>query len=99
MVVFSEELAQKGIGKEVYSLINNVELRPDTGIIISKCNSKYFIENSKPDFETLVSKYYEILPANTQITGYTAYAKIADFFNQLQCTTCQAIAILRWCKF
>ncbi|MBO5004479.1 MAG: hypothetical protein J6D03_04380 [Clostridia bacterium] len=99
VVVFSEEFAQKGIEKEVYTLINDVELRPDTGIIISKCNTKYFIENSKPVFETLVSKYYEIVPATTQITGYTSYAKIEDFFNQLHCTTCEPVAILRWYNF
>lgn len=99
VVIFSEEFAQKGIGKEVASIMNDVELRPDTGIIISKCDTRYFIENSKPVFETLVSKYYEIVPTTTQITGYTAYAKTADFFNQLNCTSCQPVAILRWCKF
>lgn len=98
VAVFSEEIAQKGIEKEIYSLINNVELRPDTGVIISKCDSKYFLENSEPVFETLISKYYETVPATTQITGYTSYIKIANFFNQLNCTTCEPCAILRRCK-
>ena len=69
------------------------------GLIISKCDSKYFIENSKPTFETLVSKYYEIVPATTEFTGYTAYIKISDFFNQLKSNFSEPCAILRWCKF
>ena len=100
VLVISEELAyNKGIEKEVYTLINDVQLRPDTGLIISICDSKYFIENSKPTFETLVSKYYEIVPATTEITGYTAYIKISDFFNQLKSNFSEPCAILRWCKF
>ena len=100
VLVISEELAyNKGIEKEVYTLINDVQLRPDTGLIISKCDSKYFIENSKPTFETLVSKYYEIVPATAEITGYTAYIKISDFFNHLKSNFSEPCAILRWCKF
>lgn len=95
VIVFSEELAEKGIAKEIYDLANNVQIRPDVGIIVCKCNSKYFIQNSKPIFETLISKYYEIVPATTEITGYTAYIKLADFLNQLNCKTCEPSAILR----
>lgn len=87
VVVISEKLAQNGISKEVNSLINDVQLRPDTSIIISRCNSRYFIENSDPNLESLVSKYYEIIPTTTEHTGYTAYTKIADFYNALNSST------------
>ena len=94
VIVFSEKFAEKGLANEIYSLANNVQIRPDVGVIVSKCDSKYFIENSKPVFETLVAKYYEIVPETTEITGYTAYVKIADFLNQLNCKTCEPSAIL-----
>lgn len=94
VIVFSEKFAEKGIANEIYTLANNVQIRPDVGVIVSKCDSKYFIENSKPVFETLVAKYYEIAPETTQITGYTSYVKIADFLNQLNCKTCEPSAIL-----
>lgn len=95
LIVISEELAQKGIVKEISTLINDVELRPDTGIVISKCTAKSFIGNLKPDFETLVSKYYEIVPMTKEVTGFTAYIKISDFFNSLYAKGIEPCAILR----
>lgn len=94
-VIISEELAQKGITNEVASLINDVELRPDTGIVISKCNSRYFIENAQPDFESLVSKYYEIVTMTSEVTGYTSHVKISEFYNALYADEVEPCAILR----
>ena len=47
-VVFSEEIASQGIGEYLYTLINHVEIRPTCNVIISKCNAKYFLNNSSP---------------------------------------------------
>lgn len=94
VIVFSEEFAKNGISKELYTLINKVQIRPDVGIIISRCNATYFIEESKPTLENLVTKYYEIAPSSTEYTGYTSYIKIGDFFNSLNCKTCEPYAIL-----
>ena len=38
-IVFSEEIATKGIGEYLYTLINNIEIRPTCNVIISKCNA------------------------------------------------------------
>lgn len=93
-IVFSEELAKQGISNEIYSLVNNVQIRPSSNIIISKCESKYYIENSNPSLENLITSYYEIFPNSSQYTGYTIDATIGDFFNALNCDKCQPYAIL-----
>ena len=95
IVAISEKLAIEGIGKEVNTLINDVELRPDTGIVITRCSSKYFLENADPNLENLISKYYEIIPTTTEITGYTSYIKIADFYNNLNSSFSEPCAMLR----
>ena len=94
VIVFSEEFAKKGISEEIYTLINNIQIRPDVSIVISKCSSKYFIEKSKPTLESIVTKYYEIAPQSTEYTGYTSNVKIGDFFNNLNCSTCDTVATL-----
>lgn len=94
VIVFSEEFAKEGISEEIYTLINNIQIRPDVSIVISRCSSKYFIEKSKPTLESIVTKYYEIAPQSTEYTGYTSNVKIGDFFNSLNCSTCEAYAIL-----
>lgn len=94
LIVFSEEVAAAGISDSVYTLINNVQIRPSTNIVVSKTDAKYYIENSKPSLEELPTKYYEIFPNSSKYTGYTSNATIADFFNGLTCTSCQPYAIL-----
>lgn len=94
LIIFSEEIAKDGISDEIYSLINEVQIRPSANIIISKCNTKYYIENSVPSLENLIPKYYNIFPHSSEYTGYTCDATIGDFFNALVCNSCAPYAIL-----
>ena len=57
LIVFSEEIAKKGIADDIYTLINNTQVRPTANIVVSKCTAQEYIENSKPLFEPLISKY------------------------------------------
>lgn len=93
-IIFSEEIAYSGISNEIYTLINNTQIRPSTNIIISKCKAKYYIEQTKPELESSVSKYYEILSDPSKYTGYIPDATIGSFFNSLICRTCDPYAIL-----
>lgn len=94
LIVISELIASSGISDKIYTLVNNVQIRPSTNVVISKTDAKYYIENSKPSLETLPSKYYEIFPNSSKYTGYTANATIGDFFNGLTCDSCEPYAIL-----
>ena len=94
LIIFSEELAKDGISDEVYSLINEVQVRPSANIVVSKCNTKYYIENSIPSLESLIPRYYQIFPNTSEYTGYTCNATIGDFFNALVCNSCSPYAIL-----
>lgn len=94
VIVFSEELAYEGISDEIYTLINDTQIRPSSNIIVSKTNAKYYIEKTKPELESLLPKYYEIFTNSSGYTGFMPNATIGDFFNALNCDTCTPIAIL-----
>lgn len=94
-IVLSETFASTGVSKLLYSIINKVQIRPDSYIIISKCNAEDFIQNIHPSLENLVAKYYEIVPISSKYTGYTVNAKIGDFLNQLSSQTSEPVAMLR----
>ncbi len=94
VVVFSEKFAETDISEEIYTLINNTQVRPTTNIIVSKCDASYYIENSKPSLEQLVTKYYDIFPNSGKYNGYTENITIGDFFNNLVCSSCNPSAIL-----
>lgn len=93
-VVFSEEIASQGIGEYLYTLINHVEIRPTCNVIVSKCNAKYFLNNSSPLLEQLSSKYYEIASTSERVTGYTYNITLLDFFSDFSDSFTECFATL-----
>ncbi len=93
-IVISEEFASKPISKYIYTLLNNIQVRPDTNIIITKCDVATFFEHSKPELESMAAKYYETVPTSSDYTAYTQDIKLNDFFSALNSTYENPIAIL-----
>lgn len=94
MIVFSEDIAKDGLSDYIYSLMNDIKVRPSSNLIISKCEASYYVENSIPSLETLITKYYDIFPGSSKYTGYMPNSTIGEFFNSLICEYCQPYAIL-----
>lgn len=94
VIIFSEELAEEGISEEIYTLINDTQVRPSANIVVSKCNAKLYMEQTSPELENLISKYYEIFTNSSKYTGFKPDATIGDFFNAIICKTCEPFAIL-----
>lgn len=94
VLIFSEAIASRGIDSEIYTLSNQVEIRPDCNVIISKSSAKQYITNSKPELENLVVKYYELAPYSNEYTGHITNATISNFFNALSSNYGDPVAIL-----
>ena len=94
VIIFSEELAAQGISEEIYTLINDTQVRPSSNIVISKCSAKYYLEQTDPELEILLSKYYETFTDSSKYTGYMPDSTIGSFFNALTCRNSQPYAIL-----
>ncbi|MDO5557254.1 MAG: hypothetical protein Q4G05_03315 [Clostridia bacterium] len=82
-IIFSEELATQGISKYVYTLINDIEIRTNSNVIICKNNCEYFIKNSQPLLEQLSAKYYESIQTSDSYTGFTENIQLKNFFLDL----------------
>ena len=94
IIIFSEELASKGIENEIFTLINDTQIRPSSNIVVSKCSAKDYIHKTQPEVENLISKYYEMFTDSSKYTGHLPDATIGNFFNALCCPACEAYAIL-----
>lgn len=94
VIVLSEEIAVKGISDIIYTLINNVEVRPDCNIIISRSDAYNFLSESKSEIESITSKYYEIIATSSKYTGYTSDITISDVFDRISDTFGEASTIL-----
>lgn len=93
-IVFSEKIAAQGLNKYIDTLSNNVEIRPDCNIIISRSSAKDFIQNATPSIETLTARYYEVALKSSEYTGYTTSTELATFVNNIKNSFIQASAIL-----
>jgi len=94
LIVFSEKIATNGISEEILTLINNVQIRPSSNVIISKCEAAYYLENSEPKLENLVTRYYDFFPNTAVFSGYTFDSTIGDFYNNITSNSCEPVAIL-----
>jgi len=93
-IVISEELAYEGLSEYLYTIVNNVELRPDCNILISKCNASEFLKNSEPTLESVSARYYELILNSSEYTGYSENITLSKFYYDLLSTSSQAHAIL-----
>lgn len=94
VVVFSDKIAKKGINAEVSELMNNIQVRPSTNLIICKGNALEYIQKSTSQLEKILTKYYDIFPNSSEYTGYTSNIMIGEFYNYLTTKECGNLAIL-----
>ncbi|MBP3708629.1 MAG: Ger(x)C family spore germination protein [Clostridia bacterium] len=94
VLVISEKLATYGIAEYIDTLLNNVELRNDCSVIISKCSAKDYLNNVKPSLEIFVARFYESTLQSAKYTGYTINISLAKFYSKMKDTSCEPYAIL-----
>lgn len=94
IVVFSEDFATKGIGNEVSTLVNNVQIRPDCSIAICKSSAENFLDMNKPVLVNLTARYYEVVVTSGDYTGFSTNVTLSDFYKSLQDSYTEPFAIL-----
>ena len=78
-IIMSETLSYDRVSDYIKTLMNNIEIRPDCNIIISRCDALDFLQNSKPPLESLSARYYELILNSNEYTGYSDNITLADF--------------------
>lgn len=94
LLYFLKNLLENGISTEIYSLINNEEVRPSTNLVVSKCSAYDYLNNVSPNIEKLATKYYDTFSIANRFTGYISNITIGNFYNDFSADTCDSTAIL-----
>ena len=94
LLFFLKNLLKIGISTEIYSLINNEEIRPSANIVVSKCSAYDYLNNSIPNIEKMTVKYYDTFSITSRFTGYITNITIGDFYNNLSSPDSDSTAIL-----
>ena len=93
-IIISEELAYEGLSEYIYNLVNNIEIRPDCNIVVTRCKAEDYLNNSTPTLESVSARYYEFILNSSEYTGYTENITLSDFYSDILSTTTEAHAIL-----
>ncbi len=91
-IIFSEDFAKDGINKQINTFINNIEIRPNSNIIISNKSALDVLENISNSGENFSSRYYEFLINSSSYTGYSSISKLNDFFFSINSLNTEATA-------
>ena len=94
VIVFSDEIASKGISSEITELMNDIQVRPTTNLIICRSKAIDYLEKSTSSLEKVLTKYYDIFPNSSKYTGYTSNITIGEFYNDLVDKSSGNLAIL-----
>lgn len=99
IIVFSEAFAVNGISNEISTLVNNIQIRPDCSIAISKSTAKDFLNMNKPVLVNLTARYYEVVVSSGDYTGYSKNITLSNFYNTLKDSCVEPTAILAGINF
>ena len=93
-LIFSRDFASNGIAPEIYTLINNVQMRPFTNLVVSTSDASDYLKNSNPNVEELISKYYDTFELTSNFTGYSDDTTLGKFYDNILRNGCGNTAIL-----
>lgn len=99
VIVISESIAESGIGEYLNNFINNIDIRPDCNLIISKSTAYDYIKNATPILTDLTARYYEVLLKSESYTGYTSKSPIWELESISYSISPTCVAILSGLNF
>ena len=93
-IIISEELSKEGISEYIFTFANNLEIRPNCHILISKTSAYDFLNNFTPSLESIAARYYELILNSSSYSGYTENNYLYTFYEDMLSTKAEASAIL-----
>lgn len=93
-IIISEDLAYDGLSEYIFTFVNNIEVRPNCNVLISKCTANDFLNMFQPSLESVSARYYELILNSSSYSGYIDNIYLADFYEKILDTTSQASTLL-----
>ena len=94
VIVIGEKLARKGIGSVVAPFMRYYEYRGSMFVLVARGTAKDFLEENKPVLVTTLSKYYELMLAGGENTGYFLSTSLHQFYIRLKSNSAQPYTAL-----
>lgn len=82
LIVFSREVAEKGIKDIIETLVRSEEIRPDVFIAVSNTTANEYLTSVNPVMEVNPAQYYQLIYEKNQIIGISD-GQLREFFSGL----------------
>ncbi|OAT83577.1 Ger(x)C family spore germination protein, partial [Desulfotomaculum copahuensis] len=93
-LIFSEALARQGLGYYLGPLLRYPEFRRNTFMAVSRDKPEKLIEHIRPIMEANPAKYIELLVTSQSYIGFSPFAQVHHFYNDMKSASIQPSAVL-----
>ena len=84
IILYSEEIAKKGLTGHINGLLSNPEIRPKTPVAICKGRAEDFFNKVTPVIEANPSRYYSLILSSFNYTDETVGSELMSFYADAQ---------------
>lgn len=82
LIVFSKEIAEKGVKDLIETLVRSEEIRPDVFIAVSNTSANDYLTSVNPEMEVNPAQYYQLIYQKNQLVGIPD-GQLREFFTGL----------------
>ena len=72
LIVFSKEIAEKGVKDMIETLVRSEEIRPDVFIAVANTTANDYLTSVNPEMEVNPAQYYQLIYQKNQLVGIHA---------------------------
>ena len=82
LIVFSKEIAEKGVKDMIETLVRSEEIRPDLFIAVANTTANDYLTSVNPEMEVNPAQYYQLIYQKNQLVGIPD-GQLREFFTGL----------------
>lgn len=82
LIVFSKEIAEKGVKDIIETLVRSEEIRPDVFIAVANTTANEYLTSVNPEMEVNPAQYYQLIYQKNQLVGIPD-GQLREFFSGL----------------
>ncbi len=84
IILYSEEIAKKGLSGHINGLLSNADIRPKTPVAICRGKASDFFNQITPVLETNPARYYSLILSSFNYTDESIGSELISFYSNAQ---------------
>lgn len=94
IILYSEEIAKKGLSGHINGLLSNTDIRPKTPVAICRGKASDFFNQITPVLETNPARYYSLILSSFNYTDESIGSELISFYSNAQSIDREASTVI-----